>query len=322
MVWGENMPEIDEVLARVCEKTIKLLPDDGSISLLEDMVTFFKQSQDGNYPFADCYEPSIIYVINGQCEYLIGDQSIKLTQGQCLICAIKVPIAFNSIGASEEHPFLAIKIDIKPKTILSIMKQANHIIDEHSYRKENDLPNACESSQSSYFDLYTLDLLAELMLNDCQEDFPYQTVILQLYYYWLQNTTIAPLVSHYIIKNNLYMVKAVAYLDKHYEKNIAISKLASMCSMSESNFYKCFKKATSMSPLQYLKRKRLIESRFFITQRGYKAKEAARLVGYSSESQFSRDYAKFFGLPPKKDAQVYRLEHPTYEDVDELDPLP
>lgn len=33
-------------------------------------------------------------------------------------------------------------------------------------------------------------------------------------------------------------------------------------------------------------------------------------VGYESPNQFSREYARFFGLPPAKDAQALRRPNP------------
>jgi methylphosphotriester-DNA--protein-cysteine methyltransferase len=49
--------------------------------------------------------------------------------------------------------------------------------------------------------------------------------------------------------------------------------------MSESAFHRHFKSATALSPLQYQKQLRLLQAR-----------------------QFSREYAREFGLPPGRDS--------------------
>jgi AraC-like DNA-binding protein len=43
-------------------------------------------------------------------------------------------------------------------------------------------------------------------------------------------------------------------------------------------------------------------------QDGLGAGEAAYRVGYASASQFSREYSRLFGAPPRRDVAVLRAE--------------
>ena len=54
---------------------------------------------------------------------------------------------------------------------------------------------------------------------------------------------------------------------------------------------------TSRSPLQYVKGIRLTRAKQLL-QAGSSAKDAARNVGYESESQFSREFRRFHGVRP------------------------
>ena len=56
-----------------------------------------------------------------------------------------------------------------------------------------------------------------------------------------------------------------------------------------------------MSPLQYQKSLRLQQARRLLVGRA-DAAGAGFAVGYESASQFSREYARMFGLPPARDA--------------------
>jgi AraC-like DNA-binding protein len=56
-----------------------------------------------------------------------------------------------------------------------------------------------------------------------------------------------------------------------------------------------------MTPLQYQKQLRLLEARRLMVTDGFNAANAAYQVGYESASQFSREYARMFGTPPKRD---------------------
>ncbi|MFK3705546.1 helix-turn-helix transcriptional regulator [Klebsiella sp. NPDC088457] len=72
--------------------------------------------------------------------------------------------------------------------------------------------------------------------------------------------------------------------------------------LSPSAFHHQFKAVTSMTPLQYQKKLRLLEARRMIPAQRMKVGSAAYATGYESPSQFSREYARMCGLPPKQDA--------------------
>jgi AraC-like DNA-binding protein len=63
-----------------------------------------------------------------------------------------------------------------------------------------------------------------------------------------------------------------------------------------------------MSPLQYQKRLRLPEARRLMLGAGLDAAEAAFCLGYESRSQFSREYRRKFGAPPRQDAAALKVE--------------
>jgi AraC-like DNA-binding protein len=71
--------------------------------------------------------------------------------------------------------------------------------------------------------------------------------------------------------------------------------------MSPSAFHRQFKALTSMTPLQYQKQMRLPEALHLMVAGAVNAEAAAYQVGYESASQFSREYARMFGAPPRRD---------------------
>ena len=79
----------------------------------------------------------------------------------------------------------------------------------------------------------------------------------------------------------------------------AVAKLAGM---SPSSFHRHFKAVTAMSPLQFQKRIRLNEARRLLLAGEGDAASAGFAVGYESASQFSREYSRLFGEPPRRDA--------------------
>jgi AraC-like DNA-binding protein len=57
-----------------------------------------------------------------------------------------------------------------------------------------------------------------------------------------------------------------------------------------------------MSPLEVRTQLRMQEARRLMVAEGMDAASAGYRVGYESPSQFSRDYARLFGVPPARDA--------------------
>jgi AraC-like DNA-binding protein len=74
--------------------------------------------------------------------------------------------------------------------------------------------------------------------------------------------------------------------------------------MSASTFHKHFKTITSTTPLQYQKELRLLEARRLLKTGSASVTTVAYEVGYESTSQFSREYARKFGVPPSHDTEA------------------
>jgi transcriptional regulator GlxA family with amidase domain len=94
---------------------------------------------------------------------------------------------------------------------------------------------------------------------------------------------------------------AVSWIREHVAQPVTVQEMAASVRMSASSFHQHFKAVTSMSPLQYQKVLRLHEARRLMLFQRMDASDACRRVGYLSPSQFSREYARFFGRAPMKD---------------------
>src|SRR3546814_18701535 len=77
--------------------------------------------------------------------------------------------------------------------------------------------------------------------------------------------------------------------------------------MSPSALHQRFKAATTMSPLQFQKQLRLQEARRLMLSEGMEAAAAGHRVGYDSPSQFSREYRRLFGAPPRREVVAARV---------------
>ena len=94
---------------------------------------------------------------------------------------------------------------------------------------------------------------------------------------------------------------AINWIRRNFTEQIKVEALAEMAAFSVSAFHRHFKAVTALSPLQYQKRLRLLHARSQLISGQGSATSIAFSVGYESPNQFSREYARLFGLPPSRD---------------------
>lgn len=92
-------------------------------------------------------------------------------------------------------------------------------------------------------------------------------------------------------------------LKENFAKPLTVETLADMAALSVSAFHRHFKAVTALSPIQYQKQVRLLHARTRLLAGDGNATSVAFDVGYESPNQFSREYARQFGLPPSKDVR-------------------
>jgi AraC-like DNA-binding protein len=99
--------------------------------------------------------------------------------------------------------------------------------------------------------------------------------------------------------------RAIALVRAQFARPLPVAELAAAAAMSASSLHHHFRQQTSLSPLQFQKRLRLIEARRLMRFQAASASSAAFAVGYESVPQFTRDYGKLFGAPPVRDVRAH-----------------
>ncbi|MCC5087092.1 helix-turn-helix domain-containing protein, partial [Xanthomonas campestris] len=104
----------------------------------------------------------------------------------------------------------------------------------------------------------------------------------------------------------MHIRKAMAWIRDHHTEHLDFKAVAGLAGMSVSVFYDRFKAVAAVSPLQYQKSIRLHEARRRMVADKVSAAEVGFAVGYESASQFSREYKRLFGVPPRRHAKEAR----------------
>lgn len=101
--------------------------------------------------------------------------------------------------------------------------------------------------------------------------------------------------------------KLINWLKQHYMRTVRVEELAAMAALSVSAFHRHFQAITALSPVQYQKRRRLMQARLKLATTGDSITAIAHAVGYQSHTQFSREYGRHFGLSPPSDQKNITL---------------
>ena len=94
--------------------------------------------------------------------------------------------------------------------------------------------------------------------------------------------------------------RARAWIEEHLFEPFRIDELAGACHVSESTVLRAFRREVGVSPLAYLRRRRLEESMQLLESGRYGVTEVAARVGYDNPSAFAAAFRGQFGLPPSQ----------------------
>ena len=95
------------------------------------------------------------------------------------------------------------------------------------------------------------------------------------------------------------ITKAIDHINMNYTEEIEFSLLAEKFGLSSGHFRELFKKATGLTPVDYLNRLRVVKSLEFIRMENLSIADAAARVGIYDANYFSRLFKKIMGYSPR-----------------------
>lgn len=237
--------------------------------------------------------PLICLVLQGSKRVNICNQDTVFNAGDSMIVTSNVPTISRISKASATTPYLAIALDLDTAVIADLDMCLTSDLSE-------------EASTCTDADLYDAMLrLVQLLERPVSLEVLQKQLVREIHYWLLLGRQGQAIRSLGLPKSRVRRIaSAVALLRSEYTRPLPIERLAAAANMSRSAFHKHFRAVTSLSPLQFQKQLRLIEARQLIFAKGMTPSSAAFEVGYESVSQFTREYARLYGLPPAKDRRM------------------
>lgn len=102
------------------------------------------------------------------------------------------------------------------------------------------------------------------------------------------------------INDEKYIDFAKQYIHDHYAKNITIKDVAEQLYIHEAYFSKKFNEIVGENFNTYVNRVRIEHAKHYLKYTAYPLKEIAYLIGFSSNSYFTRVFTKNVGTSPMK----------------------
>jgi AraC-like DNA-binding protein len=286
----------DELVGRIA----RAIREDGTVEPLKGLHLNRLSAPKG--PLHSVYDPVFCVIAQGSKEIFLGDERYQYDPYHYLLVTAELPLVGHVLDASQERPYLSLRLELDPTLVGSVMVEAGH----PTPQKHTDV----RAIDVSALDASLLDAVVRLVrLLDTPAAAPF----------------LAPLITREIVYRLLlgeqgdrlrylaalsgytpHIATAIERLHKDFAQPLRIDGIARELGMSVSGFHHHFKAVTAMSPLQFQKRLRLQEARRLMLGEHLDAASAAYRVGYDDASHFNREYKRLFGLPPVRDVERLR----------------
>jgi AraC-like DNA-binding protein len=243
------------------------------------------------------YKPSLCITVQGAKEVAFGGEVFDYGELGFLLVSVEMPAFGRVTTASQARPYLGVTVDLDVGALREVMDQLE------------DPPTPSNARGIGVFAARLDGGLADCVLRLVRLlDNPkairiLQPAIMREICFWLLIGPHAGEVCKLVLPNSHMqrVAEAIYLLRENFTRPVRLEHLAATARMSPSSFHQHFKALTSMTPLQYQKQLRLLEARRLMASEDVNVSHAAFQVGYESPSQFSREYARMFGTPPKRD---------------------
>lgn len=298
----QDSPSLSAMRAELARKIAALTRAEGDTPTGIHGLRLYRRSVPTSCASA-AYQPSLVVFAQGEKRIDVGRTTYVCNGTTFLLTSVDLPVLSQVTKASAKEPILGLILDLDMTLVREILAQQEfHLSDAPALTlgmaigtTPPELLGAC---------LRLLDLAGT------PRDIPFLGPLLQREI--IYRLLCGPLGSHLraiatLGEQGNRTAKAVTWLRANYAKPLRVHELAGVARMGVSTLHHQFRSLTAMSPLQYQKQIRLHVARERMLHEGLDAASAAFEVGYESASQFSREYSRFFGMPPIRDVKARRL---------------
>lgn len=253
---------------------------------------------------ATVYRPLLCLVLQGAKEVGTSKRTLRVANGQSLVVSHALPVVSRITEAAPDRPYIALVFPIDLEILRNLAV---------------DVAPACAPGQRDPFSISLCQTDLEMeeahlrYLRHCERDdarcLLAPITAREIHARLLLGPHAEPLrklLWHETTASRIF--QTTREIQSDLARPLVVGDLAARAGMSSSAFFEHFKAVTGTSPLQYQKDLRLLRAREALRSKNGKVSEIAFAVGYESSAQFSREYARKFGLAPRQDRLAHAAE--------------
>ncbi|WP_414449527.1 AraC family transcriptional regulator N-terminal domain-containing protein [Burkholderia sp. 22PA0099] len=247
------------------------------------------------------YDPGIVIVCQGSKRGYFGDQLYLYDANHYLAVSVPVPFTMET-EASASHPLLALYLHLDFTLAAELAVQ----IDGEDAAASAQAPQSMMSTPIDDAMAGSVLRLLEALGRPLEATVLGQGLLRELYFRVLTGAQGGSMREALAMRGQFGRIgRSLRLIHAGYAQPLDVTQLAGEAGMSVPSFHTHFKTITQASPMQYLKSTRLHQARLLMVRQDLTAEAASHAVGYTSPSQFSREFKRLFGMTPA--AEVRRM---------------
>ncbi|WP_419469130.1 AraC family transcriptional regulator [Burkholderia pseudomultivorans] len=248
------------------------------------------------------YDPGIVIVCQGRKRGYFGDRLYLYDAHHYLAVSVPVPFSMET-DATPERPLLALYLHLDFAMAAELAAQIDRAGGAGRVQPPRSMMSTPmdETMQASV--LRFLDALHR----------PLEAAVLgpgllrELYFRVLTGAQGDSMRAALAMRGPFGRIgRSLRLIHAGYAQPLDVAQLAAEAGMSVPSFHSHFKAVTQASPMQYVKSTRLHQARLLMVRQDLTAEAASHAVGYTSPSQFSREFKRLFGLTPAAETRRMR----------------
>lgn len=238
----------------------------------------------------------LIYIKSGDVSYVIEDRKYKLKPYDLIITR---PARYHFIDVESDTDYERYDILFDERMLgihnTTLVSEDIEVVNLHT----NGLVNSLFEKIDLYFKSLPHDDFKIIMAN----------IITELFYILsisdVSGNSAVPVLGSGFSFASPIISKAIKYINDNLFEIKDIGEISKHLYVTDSYFFRVFKKEMRQSPKKYINDKRLLAAQSLIST-GKKPAEVCEICGFGDYTSFYRNYVNFFGYPPSKEHTVER----------------
>ncbi|MGF6532772.1 MULTISPECIES: AraC family transcriptional regulator [Paraburkholderia] len=248
------------------------------------------------------YDPGIVIVCQGRKRGYFGDQLYLYDEHHYLAVSVPVPFSMET-DATEERPLLALYLHLDFTLAADLAVQIDHEgATEHVQAPQSMMSTPMDDTMQA-----SVLRFLEAMQRPLEAAVLGPGLLRELYFRVLTGAQGSSMREALAMRGQFGRIgRSLRLIHAGYAQPLDVMQLAEEAGMSVPSFHSHFKSITQVSPMQYVKSTRLHQARLLMVRQELTAEAASHAVGYTSPSQFSREFKRLFGLTPAAETKRMR----------------